>query len=198
MKEFGSTEGIVGLMKLLFISFFVLFGGIVMMNLFVPILVDVYDRVKLNEEAELTRRRATIAGDVLSFVSYRGAASREEHLSTPPVASTPCTPFLVCRACFGWGAISGLMSAIASFFRSCFYKSKIRQRAGGKYFHYLVPAEKTGREKSDTREGRIRDIEKTVERELQTEFNDAALKGQMRTMQETLSRILHKIDQGQT
>ena len=228
MKAFGSTEGIVSVLKFFFLGFFIFFAGIILMNLFIPILADAYDRIKLNEEAELIRRRAVITGDVVSSVSYRSVSSRKQHRLALPDASTASAAFFLMEsACSRGRAILRLMSAIASYVRSWLYISKIRHRVSGKYFHYLVPVEKTGREKSGLWEGRIREIEKTLKRELkkdtedaaqgtkasvdrcselievladrvkQTESNDAAMKDQMQTMQETLSRILQRIDQGQ-
>ena len=218
-------EGVVGVWRAIIYTFFTLLGGVTLINLLIAIMGDVYDRLKLNQKAELIRHRAVIAGDVVSSVPHRNLITGGEHRLALPTASTVFTSFLLDSVCFEWRAILRLMSAITHYIRSWFYGDKVHRRVSGKYFHYLVPVEETGGEENEPWQGKIREIEKSLKRELrkeiqeaaqrtegsvdrcseliemladkvkQMESDDATMKDQM---QATLSLILQKLNQSQT
>ena len=228
-------EGVVGIWRAIIYTFFTLLGGVILINLLIAIMGDAYDRSRHNEKAELIRHRAAIAGDVVSSEPHRSLITEGEHRLALPTASTVFTSFLLDSVCFEWRAILRLMSAITHYIRSWFYRGKVRRRVSGKYFHYLVPVEETGGEKNEPWQGKIREIEKSLKREMrkqiqeaaqrteataqrteasvdrcsefiemladrvkQMETNDATMKDQIQTTQETLTLILQKLDQRQT
>ena len=178
MKEISSTAGWVSAWKAFAYNFLAFLGAVLLMNLWIIILVDTTNRSKLMKTARATRHRAVIAGDVVSSIIHRNITSEDEHRLASPNASAVFTSFLLDSGCFGWRAIFRRMLSIAPFFRSCLYRNKIRQRAGGKHFHYLVPVERTGREQSDLWEENIREIEKSLKRELKKETQAASRRTQ--------------------
>ena len=178
MKEISSTAGWVSVWKAFAYNFLAFLGAVLLINLWIIILIDTRYRSKLMKTARAARHRAAIAGDVVSSIIHRNITLEDEHRLASPNASAVFTSFLLDSGCFGWRAIFRRMSSIAPFFRSCLCRNKIRQRSSGKYFHYLVPVERTGREQSDLWEENIREIEKSLKRELKKKTRTASRRTQ--------------------
>ena len=178
IKEISLTAGWVSVWKAFAYNFLAFLGAVLLMNLLLVIVGDACDRSRINKTSKVARHRAAIAGDVVSSIIHRNITLEDEHRLVSPNASAVFTSFLLDSGCFGWRAIFRRMLSIAPFFRSCLYRNKIRQRAGGKYFHYLVPVERTGREQSDLWEENIREIEKSLKRELKKETQAASRRTQ--------------------
>jgi len=164
-------DGLLSLWRLGLFNVFLFLGSVVLLSLLISILGDTYDRVKLKQEAELIKCRARLIRTcawvhifVLKILSIFQPSTKSVNYKLKYLMSALLGLHIIVFALSllnGWLFVS-LIGVLTSSFCISFGIRLLVIEHIGKYFVYLVQAEKTVEETGPEWQGKLHALEKMI------------------------------------